>query len=246
MWSLRASQVIDWFVTAAILFLISVCNAIVLCAKFFFSASAYLLIAVAEDHLDEVAVAYCRRKNLIKEKKTVTIASPPPKLLKTIAVKTIPAWASATDIDGVRSECLANASFRFKHSFRPDTDHVQGSVFLQQFESTKLHRIYIKGFSHVKNTHLAMKGDPFDGPVCLPIDCGYTTYDDIGKSQKRGVKHFLLRLEFDGNDEGLEYLQIIVEVGNSSSKLSSCLAFQQQLILALEGSAVDEEEKMSE
>ncbi|CAB9530213.1 unknown protein [Seminavis robusta] len=220
--------------------------------QFWFVATGQLLFHFALQELNRIVVAYCRDHNLMEALDYQPIYEPiyehpsAPAPLPAISFQPPPpVWEPVQDVDGHILPELCGVSCRFKYHFRAGIDHVQGILKLEKYGNTPLHRIWIQGNWSLPGPagQKRVKGPGFHYPIQLPIGCHYALEDTLGQSERTRKKHFLMRLTFTHNDDGLEYMQCFVPVGQSSEKLSGCLAFHQALSNGLDCGC---EEKLDE
>ncbi|CAB9507330.1 unknown protein [Seminavis robusta] len=210
--------------------------------QFWFVATGQLLFHFSPDELNRIVVSYCRDHNLFEaldyyyDQPMHEHPSVPSPLPSISFQPPPPSWEPVRDVDGHILSELCGVSCRFKYQFRAGIDHVQGILKLERYGSSPLHRVWIQGNWSLPGPsgQKRVKGPAFDYPIQLPIGCHYTLEDTLGQSERSRRKHFLLKLAFTDNDDGLEYMQCFVPVGQSPEKLSGCLAFHQTLVKGLD------------
>ncbi|CAB9529945.1 unknown protein [Seminavis robusta] len=234
-WVLASIFFLGRYVACFFLFLVRVC----------FHICWLILASFALDELNRIIIGYCcinpfEYQPTFEYPRAPTPPPPPPTPPRPTPPPPPATWVTAQDIDGLPCEELDGVSFRFKYRFHDDVEHVQGSLRVDRYGNTPMHRLWVDGHLSLPcptGQKKRVKGDRYDYPILLPLGGTFVALDDLGASEKSQTKYFLLKVEFSGNADGLEVLQLIVPVRNSSERLSACLAFQKQLFRALKVAA---------
>lgn len=192
---------------------------------------------VGEEELSAIAKEFYKDNK--RESKKVSVFSPPDKRIRERIVPPLTAWQPVSAIDGIPSGTMENVAFRWQYA-ENNLERCQGFIRLQRYGTSKLHRLLYDGYNAVDDENgQATKGNKAYGTLLLPVESDSVLSSAVFKSERRGTKHFGIRVEFGTNEDCLLYLQLLFAIGDDSEALSATLAFQEQLASALVGNRVD-------
>jgi hypothetical protein len=163
------------------------------------------------------------------ESKKVCFLSPEEDSDEPILLPLLDVWRPACALDGTPSGTLSNVSFRWRHE-DCNRQHIQGLIHLQQYGTSNMYRIKYDGhFSIADNNGYASKGNRAYGTVCVPVHSDTVLIGKVFKSQKRGAKHYGIRMNFATNEDRLIFIQVFAAVGDDAAMRSAIISFQELL-----------------